>query len=80
MIIISTIPCNALSWVASLGWGREGLPTSLVWEFVYELHRRAGRREGGGRDRGEMVGEEKCDTVQMGFCPSEGSQDTVLLT
>lgn len=32
-----------------------------------------GRR--GGREEGATVEEEKCDTVQKGFCPSDGSQD-----
>jgi len=34
VIIISTIPCNALSWAARRGEDREGLPTSPDWEFV----------------------------------------------
>ncbi len=63
MIIISTIPCNALSWAASLGRLGEGLPTLSVWEFLLELHRRAESREGGRRVRDVRAEEEKCNTV-----------------
>lgn len=87
VIIISTIPCNALSWNASLAPGREVLPASGFWDFVNCSSclgfcggaRREGREEGEERRAARRIGR-LAKQFKGGFYLPDGSQTVVLLT